>query len=99
MTPLLYFFAACVAIDGDTLRCDGERVRLARIDTPERHQPGFQEAKDAMRLLIDGQTVTCQVKTRDRYGRLLGECGTADTPSLSDEMLRRRLAVRYRGRK
>lgn len=29
MTPLLYIFLACAAIDGDTLRCGDERVRLA----------------------------------------------------------------------
>ena len=96
MTPLLFVFALCAAIDGDTLRCGEERVRLARIDTPERHTPGFQEAKDAMQLLIDGKEVRCVVRTHDYYGRLLGECGTGDTPSLSDEMLRRGLAVRYR---
>ncbi len=40
----------------------------------------------------------CVVDKRERYGRLLGECGTDDTPSLSDAMLARRLAARYRGR-
>jgi endonuclease YncB( thermonuclease family) len=42
--------------------------------------------------------VRCVVDKRERYGRLLGECGTDDTPSLSDAMLARRLAARYRGR-
>lgn len=28
---------ACIVIDGDTLRCDGERIRLLGIDAPELH--------------------------------------------------------------
>ncbi|MBP3955374.1 thermonuclease family protein [Gemmata sp. G18] len=98
MTSLLYVFALCTAIDGDTLRCSDERVRLARIDTPERREAGFQEATDAMRLLIEGKTVRCVVSKREKYGRLLGECSTPDTPSLSDAILRSGLADRYRGR-
>lgn len=95
MTALLYVFALCTAIDGDTLRCGDERVRLARIDTPEKREVGFQQAKDAMRLLVAGKAVRCVVKRREKYGRLLGECSTADTPSLSDTMLERGLAERY----
>ncbi len=94
----LYIFALCLAIDGDTIRCGSERVRLARIDTPERQEVGFQEAKDAMRLLVEGKEVRCVVLARDPYGRPLGECSTDETPSLSDEMLERGLAERYRRR-
>ena len=96
--PLLYVFALCTAIDGDTLRCGAERVRLAHIDTPERYEAGFREAKDAMRLLVEGQVVRCVVARRERYRRLLGECWTDGVPGLSDAMLERGLAVRYRGR-
>ncbi len=99
MTALLYVFAFCAAIDGDTLRCGDERVRLARIDTPERREAGFQEAKQAMQLLIEGKEVHCVVRKREKYGRLLGECSTAETPSLSDAMLERGLAEPYRGRR
>lgn len=96
MTALLYVFALCTAIDGDTLRCGDERVRLARIDSVERGEPGFREANDAMRALIKEKEVRCYVWTRERYGRLLGECGTDETPSLSDAMLKRGLAEPYR---
>lgn len=94
----LYIFALCLAIDGDTIRSGSERVRLARIDTPEQQEVGYQEAKDAMRLLVEGKEVRCVVLARDRYGRLLGECSTDETPSLSDEMLEHGQAERYRGR-
>ena len=98
MTPILYVFALCVAIDGDTIRCGDERVRLARIDSVERGQPGFQDAKDAMRVMIEGKEVRCYVRKREKYGRLLGECGTDETPSLGDAMLERGLAEPYRGK-
>ncbi|WP_020476277.1 thermonuclease family protein [Zavarzinella formosa] len=88
MTPLLYVFAACIAVDGDTIKCDGGRGRLARIDSVERGEPGFQEAKDHMALLIRGKEVRCLVKRREKYGRLLGECSMSGVPSLSDEIAR-----------
>lgn len=99
MTPLLYVFLFCTAVDGDTLRCGDERVRLVNIDTPERGEAGYHEAKDHLRLLIRGEEVRCLVKRREKYGRLLGECGTKATPSLSDAMLDCGLAQRYRGKR
>lgn len=95
MTTLLYVFALCAAIDGDTLRCGDERVRLARIDTPERKEVGFQAAKDAMEMIVRGNEVRCVVKRKEKYGRLLGECSTSEVPSLSDAMLERGLARSY----
>jgi endonuclease YncB( thermonuclease family) len=95
MTAILYVFALCSAIDGDTLRCGDERVRLARIDAPETREAGFQEAKDAMRVMIEGKQVRCVVSRREKYGRLLGECSTDAVSSLSDDMLARGLAERY----
>ncbi|MGE5822190.1 MAG: thermonuclease family protein, partial [Nitrososphaerota archaeon] len=32
-------------VDGDTLDINGTRIRLALVDTPERGQPGFDQAK------------------------------------------------------
>lgn len=98
MTPLLYVFLACTAIDGDTLRCSDERVRLARIDTPERREVGFREAKDHLAVLIRGIEVRCVVRKREKYGRLLGECNV-NGQNLSDAMLASGLAERYRGRR
>lgn len=96
--PAVLVFTACFSIDGDSLRCNGERVRLARIDTPEKHEAGFHEAKEAMQLLVRGKEVTCLVRKREKYGRLLGECSVGDLP-LSDYMLNRGYAVPYRGRR
>lgn len=96
VAPLLFAFISCVAVDGDSLKCDGERIRLVRIDAAERGEPGFHEAKDALRLMVEGSEVRCVVKHRDRYGRLLGACATDGNPSLSDAMLANGLARPYR---
>lgn len=92
---VLMVFAACAATDGDTIRCGQERIRLAVIDSPEMSEPGGREAKEHMRLLIDGKRVTCEIRGRERYGRLLGKCSTDATPDLGAEMLRSGHAIRY----
>jgi endonuclease YncB( thermonuclease family) len=101
MSVTLLIFAAglCRAIDGDTLRCGRERVRLARIDAPELSEPKGRESADWLKLLIDDRRVTCVISGREKYGRLLGECFAGEGPSLSDQLLERGLAERYRGRR
>ncbi len=61
-------------IDGDTLTLsDGNHVRLIGINTPEKSQFYYQEAKDKLTSLVEGKGVTLiKDKTNnDRYGRLL----------------------------
>lgn len=65
-------------IDGDTfvVRYDGEltSVRIYGIDTPERGEPGFAEAKAALETQILGRTVRLSFpsqRKRDNFGRLL----------------------------
>ena len=61
-------------IDGDTLVLDnGERVRLLGMDTPERGEPYYKEARDRLILLVINKSVTLErgKENRDRYGRLL----------------------------
>ncbi|WP_246522849.1 thermonuclease family protein [Gemmata palustris] len=60
---------------------------------PRKGEAGFYEARDAMQMLIKGKEVRCVVRKREKYGRLLGECSTADSASLSDAMLANKLAV------
>jgi micrococcal nuclease len=63
--------------DGDTLnvRCAGrkERVRLLQIDTPEREDPLYEEAGDALETLIAGRSIELELgpEERDDHGRLL----------------------------
>jgi len=64
-------------IDGDTIEVRigdvGYRVRYVGVNTPERDEVCYQEATDANRALVSGQTVTLvrDQSNTDRYGRLL----------------------------
>ena len=67
-------------IDGDTIRVPHgstmETVRLLSIDTPERGQPGFDEATAALKALVGGRDVFLVFEAnnesaRDHFGRTL----------------------------
>ena len=63
-------------VDGDTLDINDIRIRLALVDTPERGQDGYKEAREFVKNLClnkkgevdidDGQ------RRGDRYGREIG---------------------------
>ena len=74
---------AARAIDGDTIEIGEERIRLFGIDAPELHQacnrdgvewPCGEEARARMHALIDGKSLRCETRARDRYGRLIATC-------------------------
>lgn len=58
-------------IDGDTFITASRKnpVRLANVDTPEKRQPGYQKAKQALADLIQDEMVSVDTKARDTYGR------------------------------
>jgi micrococcal nuclease len=70
---------ACIATDGDTLRCGSERYRLLGIDAPELAghcrkgrvcAPGDPIAsKASLARMIDGKQVHIEIVGKDRYGR------------------------------
>lgn len=113
MTVVFAFLClTATAVDGDTLRCAnldaaenrGGRVRLARIDAPERGQPGADEATAALRMMIKGKEVRCTLvdadprrlgfQKTDRYGRPVARC-EAGRIDLGAALIRRQLAVRW----
>ncbi|AIQ95744.1 thermonuclease family protein [Prochlorococcus sp. MIT 0604] len=65
--------------DGDTCTTtDGEKIRLACIDTPElkgkRAEPATaKEARDFLNNLMSNKKVSIRRITNDRYGRTVGE--------------------------
>jgi endonuclease YncB( thermonuclease family) len=89
---------AVVVIDGDTIRQGDTTFRLWGIDAPESTQQcqrgdsvPYDCGKDAsahLRELVADQPVTCEPKTRDRYGRTVAICGTPSIPDLGRAMVR-----------
>jgi micrococcal nuclease len=62
----------CAAIDGDTLRCGSERVRIEGVHAPELSEPGGQEARQRLQKRIQSGELVIQRGGRDKYGRTLG---------------------------
>jgi endonuclease YncB( thermonuclease family) len=62
----------CVAIDGDTLRCGPERVRVEGVHAPELSAPGGQQARQRLQHRLQSGEVVIQRTGRDKYGRTLG---------------------------
>lgn len=64
--------------DGDTITVIDEldhgrfKIRLDKIDAPEKNQPFGQKAKHYLSSLIFGKDVLIKFKSIDRYGRILG---------------------------
>ncbi len=85
-------------IDGDTVELsNGEKVRLLGIDTPERNEPLYAEARGLLtRLALHHPARVDQTgRLRDRYGRLLGYLYVDDTLLTNRVMLDSGLAYLY----
>lgn len=93
-----------VAVDGDTLRCGGERIRLLGIDAPE--MPGHcrrgrqcvegdpHASKAALSAMLKGKA-TIERRGHDHYGRTLARVRVSGV-DLSDAQLRSGSAAIYR---
>jgi endonuclease YncB( thermonuclease family) len=64
---------ACVAVDGDTLRCGHQLVRLAGIHAAERGTPEGEKAFERMQDILRSGRVRLQGRATDRYGRLVAD--------------------------
>jgi endonuclease YncB( thermonuclease family) len=97
------------ASDGDSLRIDGERIRLTGFDAVELDQTCTRDngeewacGRDARAFLagqVAGRRVACTSEGRDQYGRVLATCRAGDT-DLGDAVVRAGWAVaelRYAG--
>jgi endonuclease YncB( thermonuclease family) len=63
----------CLAIDGDTLVCNRQKVRLVNVDAAEMNEAGGAAAKRRLQALVRNRVVTLKPYGQDRYGRLLAE--------------------------
>jgi len=79
-------------VDGDTFACDFDlgwglwlhevtgrpnRVRILRLDTPERGQPRYEEAKARLASVLGTQVWVTSLKL-DSFGRTLADVTTLD---------------------
>ena len=94
-------------IDGDTFEAQihpwldlhvRKRVRLCGIDTPERKEPGYEEAGDRLAELAGEQVILRNVQY-DNFGRVLADVHAADGRSIAAILLREGLAQPYEGRR
>lgn len=65
--PLNLKAAALETVDGDTVRIDGRLAKLAGIDAPEPCQPGWREAKNALKNILVGK-LSYESLGPDRHG-------------------------------
>ena len=63
----------CLAIDGDTLVCNRQKVRLTNVYAPELNQAGGVAAKRRLQAMVQGREIFLRSYGHDRYGRLLAE--------------------------
>jgi endonuclease YncB( thermonuclease family) len=95
--------ATCRAVDGDTLRCGAERVRIVGLDTPEMQGRCAAESRLARRAqerlaALSAEGVALEAKGRDRYDRLLAVVRDRDGRDLAAILIREGLARPYDGR-
>jgi endonuclease YncB( thermonuclease family) len=73
------FGGIATVYDADTIRIEGQRVRLWGIDAPEIDQTCSNRsvgvlAAHHLTTLMDGQRVTCEVRMRPNRGRAVAQC-------------------------
>lgn len=61
------------AVDGDTIRVGGERIRLRGIDTPEMDEPAGPAAKQRLEELLRSGSLRIVPQGRDVYHRLIAD--------------------------
>jgi endonuclease YncB( thermonuclease family) len=57
-------------IDGDTFKSEDENFRLVNINTPEKSEKGYEEAKQFL-LQFENKTIEIEELSTDKYGRTL----------------------------
>lgn len=94
---------ACTAVDGDTIQCGADRVRIMGLDAPEMQARCPEELRLAVaaaarlrELLAEG--VTLQPQGRDRYDRMLAVVLDREGNDLALILIREGLAREYHGR-
>lgn len=98
---------SCI-VDGDTFWLDGDKIRIADIDTPELSRPGCErelllarQATQRLQVLLNEGSFDLRYypgRDRDRYGRKL-RVVTRKGKSIGETLIAEGLARRWTGRK
>ena len=73
-----------------------QRLRLTRVDTPERTQPGYAAARDFVRGLVEGKEVTITTHKVSKWGYFLADV-VIDGRDVSDLLIVSNLGKSYNG--
>ena len=91
--------------DGDSLKINGERIRVHGIDAPEKRQrcerDGLdwmcgEDASAALKEYIGGLDLRCERLDTDRYGRIVARCTNPDGIDIGEWMVSNGWALAYR---
>lgn len=106
--PVREISGDAVAVDGDSLRIKGQRIRLLGLDAPEYEQtcqdrsgavwPCGLRARDQMSALLGANKTVCTTSENDLYGRALATC-TVDKRDIGAALVENGWAIidgRYR---
>ncbi len=80
--------------DGDTIEVNRRPIRLNGLTCDERGTPLGNQATVAMRELVAGKTVTCDLNGDRTYDREVGRCSLADGGDIGANMISRGLCGR-----
>jgi len=80
--------------DGDTLKTQTLIIRLKGINTPEKNQPFYQEAKDYLYQQVQNKSVKLETYGTDKYGRTLAHI-FLDKKNINEQILKQGLGTLY----
>lgn len=80
-------------IDGDTIRIQKTKIRLAGIDAPEVDMAWGQKSKWAMVAICNGHIITAELDGERSFDRLVGTCYLPDGRDIGAELVKLGLAL------
>lgn len=83
----------CYVIDGDTIVINKTHIRLFGIDAPEMNHPWGKKAKWELVQICKGRVITATLDGSISHDRVVATCRLPDGTDLSEEMVRRGLAI------
>lgn len=81
--------------DGDTLEVDGRPIRLSSLDCAELGTQDGERAKNVLKSLSAGRTLTCHLKSRMSYDRHIGSCFFEDGSNVGEKLLNGGFCLRF----